>query len=447
MGFLRVLMFLLRLIFGMTYLLSGYFKLVDPAGTQLVIMEYLTSFHLESLEFISAPLSIIIPATEFVIGIAILMCLRMKYTSLIAMIMTLFFTILTFFSATFDLVSECGCFGEAIPADNWETFVKNIILTLCIVPIFLFRNKFKKVATAPAEWILLGVYGVVAMGASLYSFTHIPFLEFGQYKVGTNISVKLENATDNTLFQNYFIYEKDGEEKEFSIDELPDDSWNFVRSESEYLGDISDLDFKMDIYNLAGVSIADEIAHRRSPSIIFSLYKPEDLNEKYWEKLSATIDSVLVAGGMPYVLTHQIDQNITNAYSRYPHIEPYLAIADRNTMISMVRSNGGVIYIDDGIVVKKWASWKYTPKEIFDAVKTDSEEITLLESVRQTLVYELSILIIFLIIILFRYISGIIYGKKIKIIQLPKIPKIIDKKGREEESEEIGKPEEENEII
>ena len=425
MRFLRVVMFLLRLIFGLTYLLSGFFKLVDPMGTQLVIQEYLTSLHLNGLDFMSAPLALIFPVLEFVIGIAILMSLRMKYTSLIALIMTVFFTILTFVSAKFELISECGCFGEAISTDSWDSFIKNIFLTACIVPIFLFRNKFHKVAPAPAEWTLLGTYGAVALGASLYSFINIPFLEFGDYQVGTNISVKLENATDNTLFETYFIYEKDGEEQSFSIDNLPDESWNFVKSESEYMGDEEDLEFKMDIYNLAGISIANEIAHRRAPTMIFALYKPEKLQEKYWKKLSASIDSILVCGGVPCVLTHNIDENITQAYAKYPHIEPYIAIADSKTMISMVRSNGGVIYIEDGIVVNKWPGWKFTPEDLADAIRKDAEEITLMESVHQTLVYECSILIIFFIIILFRYVCGIIYGQKFRII---KLPKIIEKK-------------------
>lgn len=421
MGFLRVIMFLLRVVFGMTYLLSGFFKLVDPVGTQLIVQEYLTSLHLGFIDFLSVPLALTIPIVEFVLGIAILMCLRMKYTSVIALIMTLFFTLLTFFSAQFDLVSECGCFGEAIHTDSWETFFKNLILTACIVPIFLFRNKFRKVAPSAAEWTLMGTYGIVAFAASLYSYINIPFLEFGEYKVGTNISVKLENATDNDMFETYFIYEKNGSEQIFSIDNIPDESWTFVRSENKYLGEEEDLNFSMNIFNPAGNSIANEIAHRRSPTILFSIYRPEKLKVSYWKNLSVSIDSILVAGGIPYVLVNNIDKEIAEACARYPHIEPYLAISDDKTMISMVRSNGGVIYMDDGIVVKKWSGRNLNASILSQSLNTDAEEITLMESVRQTLVYECSILIIFLIIILFRYVCGIIYGKKFKLIQLPKI--------------------------
>jgi hypothetical protein len=95
----------------------------------------------------------------------------------------------------------------------------------------------------------------------------------------------------------------------------------------------------------------------------------------------------------------------------------------------MVRSNGGVIYIEDGIVVNKWPGWKFTSEDLADAIRKDAEEITLMESVHQTLVYECSILIIFFIIILFRYVCGIIYGQKFRII---KLPKIIEKKEENE---------------
>lgn len=421
MKFLRFLMFLLRFFFGMVYLLSGFFKFVDPVGTKLLIEEYLMSMHLGFLDFIATPLALLLPVVEFIIGIAILMCLRMKYISIAGLIMTGFFTILTFFSAQFSLVSECGCFGEAIPTDNWETFFKNLILLGCIIPIFIFRNKFHKVAPAKAEWALLGAYGGVALIASVYSFINIPFIEFGEYKVGTNISIKLENITDTKMFESQFIYEKEGKEGRFSLDNLPDDSWNFVRSESVYLGDEDDLRFSMNISDLSGASIANEIAHRRAPAFLFSIYRPEKLKESYYKELSHAIDSILVSGGMPYIMVHNIDSTIRYVCSKYPHIEPYLVIADQKTMISMVRSNGGAIYIEDGIVVKKWARRQFDPKEIIPIIETDTEEITLTGSVRQTLIYELCILTIFFIIIIFRYICGIIYGKKFKIIQLPKM--------------------------
>ena len=122
-----------------------------------------------------------------------------------------------------------------------------------------------------------------------------------------------------------------------------------------------------------------------------------------------------------FISHSSIDKEIAEACARYPHIEPYLAISDDKTMISMVRSNGGVIYMDDGIVVKKWSGRNLNASILSQSLNTDAGEITLMESVRQTLVYECSILIIFLIIILFRYVCGIIYGKKFKLIQLPKI--------------------------
>ena len=98
MRFLRVLMFLLRLIFGVTFILSGFFKLTDPVGTGLIVEEYLRTMHMGFLTFGSVPFGMALSLLEFLIGIAVIMCVRMRVASTAGFIMTAFFTVLTFFT-------------------------------------------------------------------------------------------------------------------------------------------------------------------------------------------------------------------------------------------------------------------------------------------------------------------------------------------------------------
>lgn len=412
MRFLRVLMFLLRLVFGITFILSGFFKLTDPVGTSLVVEEYLNTLHMGFLRFGAVPFGMALSLVEFLIGIAVLMCVRMRVFSLLGLLMTGFFTILTFFMARYDLIHECGCFGQAIHLTMWETFFKNIVLMVCIVPIFLFRKKFRPVAPVPAEWAFLGTYGVLAIFCSVYSYVNIPLMEFGDFKVGSNLSMKYDKITDGDNFETVFVYEKDGNQKYFALDQLPDTSWTYVSSETIYKGDENDLLFDMTLSTVDGEIITEDLVSSRNPVFISSVLRPEKLDDRDWNRLSVCMDSISGRGGIMYVAVPAVDSTVRVAVERYPSMAPALLTGDYRTLISMVRSNAGVIMIEDGMVVRKWAGWRFDPADVTWAFSMDSEEVTARGIISRRLFYECSILMLFLVIIVFRYVCGIVYGKR-----------------------------------
>jgi hypothetical protein len=52
--------------------------------------------------------------------------------------MIVLFTFLTFYSAYFDVVKDCGCFGDALKLKPWESFMKDVVLLFIL---FLFINQ------------------------------------------------------------------------------------------------------------------------------------------------------------------------------------------------------------------------------------------------------------------------------------------------------------------
>ncbi|HIZ87174.1 MAG TPA: DoxX family protein [Candidatus Coprenecus pullistercoris] len=412
MRFLRVLMFLLRLVFGVTFILSGFFKLTDPVGTGLIVEEYLRTMHLGFLSFGSVPFGMALSLLEFLIGIAVFMCVRMRAASVAGLVMMIFFTVLTFFMAVFGAIEDCGCFGQAVHLSMWETFVKNVILLACIIPVFLFRKKFRPVAPAPAEWAFLAVYGLLALFCTVYSYVNVPLLDFGNFKVGTNLSMKLYEITDADNFETRFIYEKDGRREAFSIDSLPGSDWTYVESETEYLGDERDLLFDMTLSRSDGTVVTEEIVNSDRPVFVFSVFSPEGKDSVYWNKISVCMDSISAHGGRSFVAVPVADAFMDSVSAQYPGIGRSMVTGDYKTLISMVRSNGGVMLVDDGMVVRKWAGWRFSPDDVSRTVNMDSEEMTARGTIAQRLFYESSILLLFLIIIIFRYVCGIVYGKR-----------------------------------
>lgn len=417
MRLLRTLMFLLRLVFGITYILSGFFKLTDPVGTGLIVEAYLNTLGMGFLRPGAVPLGMALSLTEFLIGIAILMCVRMRVAAVAGLLMNLFFTILTLFLAIFDSLEECGCFGEAVHLTMWETFYKNVVLTVCIVPVFFFRRKFRPVAPVPAEWAFLATYGVLALCCTLYSYINIPLMDFGNFRVGTNLSSKLDEITDSDNFETVFLYEKDGNREYFPLDRLPDTTWNYVSTQSVYLGDADNMLFDMTLSNVAGDIVTEDIVNSEVPVFIFTVLRPSKLGDGYWARVHECADSIAAHGGRALVAAPVMDAVMDSVAVMYPGVGRSMVFGDYKTLISMVRSNGGVLFIHNGIVVKKWAGWKFSPEDVSRTFVLDSEEVTARETISQRLFYEVSILTLFLVIVIFRYVCGIIYGKRYSIKQ------------------------------
>lgn len=412
MRLLRVLMFILRLLFGVTFILSGFFKLTDPVGTGLIVEEYLNALGLGFLRFADVPFGMVLSLVEFLIGIAVLMCVRMRVASTAGMVMTVFFTVLTFFMAVFDGIQECGCFGQAVHLTMWETFFKNIVLLICIVPVFLFRNRFRPVAPVPAEWAFLATYGVLAMLCTVYSYVNIPLIEFGNFKVGASLAMKYDMITDSDNFETVFVYGKDGVQEQFGLDNLPDTSWHYVETRTRYMGDENDLLFDMTLSDIDGQIVTEDILGSEAPVFIAVVLRPSVLDAEYWERIVRSMDSVAHYGGIMYMAVPVVDSTAASVAEKYPEIGRSLLSGDYKTLVSMVRSNGGVLLVKDGIVVKKWAGWKFDPENAARALTMDSEELTAKGIIAQRLFYESSILMLVLVIIVFRYVCGIIYGRR-----------------------------------
>ncbi len=407
------LLFIARIIFGTVFIISGFFKLTDPIGTGLIITEYLNAAHVGFFAFASIPVGIILSVTEFITGISILMRLRMRFFSWVGLVLTCFFTLLTLILALFNPIQDCGCFGEAIHLTNWQTFYKNIILLLCIVPIYLYRKKFRRVAPAMAERTFIGCFALIALTSSLISYFTMPFIEFGDFRTGTNISIKLDDNEVEKEFNTVFTYRKEDVFKEFTLDDLPDSTWTFVDSKTSSSSYFNELPFSFDVRNVRGDYITDSIVNSHKPQILMVISDISRFTHKgRWKKVSSIIDSVRFHGGDANFLTTGYDEDVKNAIDRDSTLADHVLFADYKTLISLCRSNGGVVYLNDGMIVKKWYRSGVSARKVGEVIREDPDEVAARVKISQQLFYELSILFVFISIILFRYVCGIIYGKK-----------------------------------
>ena len=179
-----------RLLLALTFILSGVVKAVDPLGTQYKIYDYLAAIGLASLvpDFGTLASSVILSATEFLLGICLLFAIRRRLVSKILVVLMMVMTLLTLWLAIDDPVTDCGCFGDALVLTNWQTFWKNVVLLAAALIVWRYPLDMPRLISESNQWIVMNYSAffilVIIAGRSLYT---LPQFDFRPYHVGTNL--------------------------------------------------------------------------------------------------------------------------------------------------------------------------------------------------------------------------------------------------------------------
>lgn len=405
-----------RLIFGLTFVLSGFVKMVDPVGTGLVVQEYFNVIHLQVLSFLSVPCGILLSLLEFIIGVAILMRMRMREASIGALVLQVFFTILSVFLIIFDPIQDCGCFGEAAYLTHGETFFKNIILLICIIPIFLHRKQFRRDSSTFVEWLFLSIYGLMVLFVGIISYIRMPIVEYGDFKTGVDLAVKLTGAQEKADFTVVFIYEKDGERVEFTLENIPDTTWTYVETievSDGFYDDSTPFDFH--VTNEAGEYISDTLITTDIPLLICSIYDLEKFyTPKRWQDLNEARYEMEEKGGQLWILTASTPEQVREILGENVPENYEIGYTDYKTAIAVHRSNGGYLYINNAFIVKKWSRQGFSPEYDLQVVDKDFDLVMIDDIIKQQLVHEVSIVVILLSIAIIRYFCKVVAMRRLR---------------------------------
>jgi len=132
-------------------------------------------------------LSVFFCALEVLLGLAMLIGWNMRLTIAITAVLILFFTFLTGYSAYFNKVTDCGCFGDFLKLKPWHSFYKDLVLSglilIMIAGVKLNIPWFSK----PFGLKLMGVLSVLTLAFGVYCYMYLPVWDFLPYKIGNNI--------------------------------------------------------------------------------------------------------------------------------------------------------------------------------------------------------------------------------------------------------------------
>lgn len=411
MKFLRAIC---RFTFGILFVFSGFLKGIDPIGNALKIKEYLGAFHLGFMDFLSIPGGILLSAAEFLVGVAILKGLRIRLFSRIALWFISFFTLLTLMIALFNPVEDCGCFGEALHLSNKATFIKNLFLLAAALVVYLQRKEFKPIASPKVEWGYLAAYGILIMVLQGYSLRNLPQIDFGIYKPGTDL-VASQQINQEREYETTFIYSKGGREQTFTLDNIPDSTWTFVDAVSHLKGEATeDKSVDFSFMDSEGNAVGNEIVKSSGPVFFISIYNARALGEKAAGRMMELADTLNAHGLKLYIISANTVEETQALFERYAALEGMgyeILYADYKAVISFNRSSGGLTYVDNGVIVKKWARGNYPMKSMEKLLTQDPEIITATAQIDERLFAEISLFIILFLIVIIRFFSKIMYGR------------------------------------
>ena len=231
----RVAIWMLRLFVGGVFVLSGFVKMIDLWGFVFKIEEYLGVWGMTQPRTIVLVAALLISGYEFVLGSLLVMGCYKRTAPWGLMLSMLVMLPLTFYLWIADPVSDCGCFGEFLTLTNGETLLKNVFITIGLVALIKWNYRLKESLFNPAiQWLVGAWVSMYILVIGLYGYNVQPLLDFRSFPVGTALAAD-ESGTDEGDYR--FVYEKEGERREFGIDELPDSTWTFVdRTEPETAG-------------------------------------------------------------------------------------------------------------------------------------------------------------------------------------------------------------------
>ncbi len=214
---MKVLTHIARFIVGALFIFSGFIKLNDPLGFSYKLQEYFSAEVL-GLEFLSPYallIAIILVIVEILLGIALLIGHRKKITLWLLLLMIAFFTFLTFYSAYFNKVTDCGCFGDAIPLVPWESFIKDVILLVLILFLMINQKHINPLFAKLSNIILIFISFIACMTFGYYVLMHLPWLDFRAYKEGSNIAegMTIPEGAPEAVFEYQWKFNVNGEEK------------------------------------------------------------------------------------------------------------------------------------------------------------------------------------------------------------------------------------------
>lgn len=348
-----------RIIVGALFIFSGLIKLNDPVGFSFKLEEYFAEnvLNFPSLIPYALMIAIVVVIFEVVLGVMLLIGFKTKFTVWSLLLMIVFFTFLTFYSAYFNKVTDCGCFGDAIKLTPWESFTKDVILLVLIVILMINMKYIKPLFNSNAQNAIIFMAYTLCLFMAYAVLMHLPFKDFRAYKVGTNImeGMSIPEDAEKSVYEMVFIYKINGVDTEISYDDVmagnvPEDA-EFVDRKDKlikqgYVPPIHDFTMELD-----GSDYTEDLM-QEPKLIIFTAFNLDKADEKGLQKLEDFHQKAVAKGYVVVGLTSSDKNTIEKIKTQHGHTFDFY-FCDATTIKTIERANPSIIVLEKGTIVEK----------------------------------------------------------------------------------------------
>ena len=357
---LKMIVNLCRIIVAVTFIFSGFVKAIDPIGTQYKLQDYLGAIGMAGIlpNWTLLAVAVFLAAIEFCIGIFLLFAIQRRLISKLTVAFMAFMAMVTVWIVVADPVKDCGCFGDALHLTNTETLIKNIVLLVCSLAIMYRPLAMFRFVSKSNQWIVTNytiVFILVSSGLSLY---YLPIFDFRPYHIGVNIPRGMEIPKGAKLpqFKTTFIMEKNGQRKEFTLENYPDASWKFIDSKTVqtsegYIPPIHDFSITD---NKTGLDLTNSVLGHKGYTFLLIAPHLETADDSNFGDIDRLYEYAQSYGIPFYCLT----ASTTKAIKRWIDLtgaEYPFCITDEAVLKTIIRSNPGLLLLKDGTIINKWS--------------------------------------------------------------------------------------------
>lgn len=345
-----------RILVGVLFIISGLIKLNDPLGFSYKLQEYFGTdvLNLPFLEPYALGISIFVVVFEVILGVFLLIGYKPKFTIWSLLLMIVFFTFLTFYSAYFDKVKDCGCFGDALKLTPWESFTKDVILLVLILIIFFGIRYIKPIFSKFGVTLVALLSFIFCLWFGFHVLMHLPAVDFRAYKIGNNLQEQMSTPPDaqKPVIEYNWKFNINGEEKIITTNgSYPDVDGEFVSVDSKiidegYVPPIQDFSIESD----EGDMTQEFLEEPKLMMIV--MYSLNSAEQEGVEKIKSLSDRAIKKGYTVIGLTSSGDDDKARMKSTYNwNFEFYLC--DEKVLKTIVRANPGVVILNKGTVTQK----------------------------------------------------------------------------------------------
>ncbi|WP_278790379.1 BT_3928 family protein [Leyella stercorea] len=349
-----------RFVLAATFIFSGYVKAIDPLGTLYKLKDYAAAMSLNGLlpDWVLVGVAIALGALEFALGVFMLFAVRRHVVSRITLAFMTAMTVLTLWIFVADPVKDCGCFGDALKLTNGETLLKNIVLIACAALVAWRPADMARFISRSNQWIVRYYTVAYIVITSVYCLYTLPIFDFRPYHVGMNIKQGMEipEGAEQPEFESTFLLRKNGETREFTLDNYPDSTWEYVDTRTVQ----TKKGYEPPIHDFAltscdtGEDITEQVLTKKGYTFLLVSPRLAVADDSNFGDIDQIYEYAEENGADFYCVTASANDEIER-WRDLTGAEYQFCNADETTLKTMIRSNPGLMLLKDGTIIGKWS--------------------------------------------------------------------------------------------